>query len=112
MTNYSIVPQGRCRDPRQLLYHYPSIPVVRYAQLVAEFHHIQMLRLAEDIAHKQGFLLVPASVLHWRQKQEIAAERQVTVGKQVFYMMRKTELSKRALEKLQEYLEELREEAS
>ncbi|MCM3593643.1 hypothetical protein M4D58_23765 [Brevibacillus borstelensis] len=107
----SVVPNRRIRDPRQLLFHFPSIPVVRYAQMAADFYHDQMLRLAEELAHRQGFLLVPASCLGWRKKQDIAGERQVSVGKRSFYMLRRDELTSKEWDKLQEYLEELEQEA-
>lgn len=106
----SIVPVRRVRDPRQLLFHYPSIPVVRYAQMAANFYQDQMLRLAEELAARQGFQLVPRICLSWRKKQEIAAERQVQIGKYSYYMVRPDELSRSEKEKLQAYIDELREE--
>ena len=112
MTSFSIVPVRRVRDPRQLLYHYPSIPVVRYAQMAADFYQDQMLRLAEELAHRQGFVLVPASCLGWRKKQEIAAERQVYIGRRSFYMLRPDELTKSEKEKIMDYLAELEADVS
>ncbi|MED2258277.1 hypothetical protein ABEO98_21655 [Brevibacillus parabrevis] len=110
--NQSIVPVRRVRDPRQLLFHYPSIPVVRYSQMAADFYQDQMLRMAEELAARQGFILVPACCLSWRKKQEIAAERQVSIGKHSYYMMRRDEMTKRAQEKLKAYIEQLQEDVS
>lgn len=108
----SIVPVRNIRDPRQLLFHYPSLPVIRYAKMAADFYQDQMLRLAEELASRQGFILVPASCLSWRKKQEIAAERQVSIGKYSYYMLRSDEMSKSAKEKLQAYIDEIREDVS
>lgn len=110
--NKSIVPVRRVSDPRQLLYHYPTMPVIRYAKLAADFYQDQLLRLAEDLAARQGFILVPASCLSWRKKQEIASERQVSIGKHSYYMMRHDEMTQSAQRKLQAYIEDLQEDVS
>lgn len=107
----SVVPQRKVRDPRQLLYHYPSMPAIRYAQLMQEYHHDSLLRLAEDMAKGLGYLLVPSCCLHWRKKQEVALERQVNVGKNTYYMLKQEEIPPRSYKKFREYVEELQDEA-
>jgi len=107
----SVVPVRQVRDPRQLLYHYPSLPAVRYAQLMQEYHHDSLLRLAEDLSRRLGYLLVPSSCLHWRKKQEIAIDRLVSVGKNTYYMLKREEMPEKAYQKFLEYVEELQDEA-
>ncbi len=105
----SVVPVRKVRDPRQLLYHYPSMNAQRYAQLVAEFHHDQMLRMAENIANGLGFLLVPACCLNWKFIAKISAERKVSVGRNAYFMLKRSEMSRRAYEKFIKYVRELQE---
>jgi hypothetical protein len=103
----SIVPERKIKDPRQLLFHFPSMPVQVYAQLIAEFHSDQMLKMAEQIAHSLGFNLVPYSCLHWKVRRNIAAERKVKIGRCSYFMLKPSEMPQRSLEKFQEYLEEI-----
>lgn len=104
---YSIVPERKIKDPRQLLYHFPSMNAQRYAQLMNEFHQDQLLRMAEQIAQGFGFLLIPASCLHWKFKGKIKEERKVTVGRMSFYMLKKDEIPQRSMEKYHEYIKDL-----
>jgi hypothetical protein len=105
---YSVVPDRKIKDPRQLLFHFPSMNAQRYAQLVAEFHQDQMLRMAEQIAQGLGFLLIPSSCLHWKVKARIAAERKVNIGRCTYYMLKQEEIPKKSLEKFIEYIEEIK----
>lgn len=106
----SVVPKRRVKDPRQLLYHYPSISAQRYAKLVANFHNDQMVKMAEEIANGLGFLLVPACCLHWKFKIDISGERKVQVGRFSFYMLKKSEMTKRAYQKFLDYIAEIQNE--
>lgn len=102
-------PKYRDKDPRQLLYHYPSMPVVKYAKMMQEFSFYHALAVAEDIAHRQGFILVPYSCMHWERKKRFAADRRVKIGRRSFYMMRESELTPHEKRKLQKYVEQIRE---
>ncbi|WP_232700225.1 hypothetical protein [Brevibacillus daliensis] len=95
-------------DPRQLLYHYPSLSAQRYAQLVADFHHDEKLRMAERLARGFGGILVPSSCVHWRIKKEIPEERKVKIGYEVYIALKQEEMTERTQEKYTSYLEELR----
>ncbi len=106
MTTLSIVPQRKIKDPRQLLYHFPSIPAQKYAKMVATFHHDQMLKMAEKLANGLGYILVPGSCLHWKKKQEFEA-RQVNVGKFTYYTLKREEMTKQTLEKYLQYVEDI-----
>lgn len=72
-----------------------------------EFCFYQALEVAEEIAHKQGYILLPYSCMHWQRKKEYAADRKVKVGRNSYFMMREDELTESEKNKLQDYLTEL-----
>lgn len=109
MTTISIVPERKIKDPRQLLYHFPSIPAQKYAKMVATFHHDQMLKMAEKLARGLGYILVPGCCLHWKKKQEFA-DRQINIGKFTYYTLKREEMTKQAYAKLMQYIQEIHEE--
>lgn len=108
MREYSIVPDKyKGKDPRALLYHFPSMPVVKYAKILQEYHFYQMLEVAEDMAHKMGFILIPYACMHWQRKKEFAKDRKVKIGRNSFFMMKIKELTDSEKNKFMDYLDEL-----
>ncbi|MED4570976.1 hypothetical protein P9302_16050 [Brevibacillus agri] len=100
----SIIPNSDpVKDPRTLLYFYPKMPAVRFAQMVSEYHNDDKLRMAESIAHSLGAYLVPSSCLHWRFKQQ-HADRKVQVGYQTYYSLRREEMTDGAFQKFVDHV--------
>lgn len=105
---YSIVPEGfRESDPRSLLYHYPSLPVVKYAKLMQRYSHLQALDVAEDLSMRQGYVLLPSSCIHWERVRKYGPERRIKIGRYSYYLMRLKEMTDSELAKLKNYIEEM-----
>lgn len=110
MKQFSVVPDTfRDRDPRNLLYHFPNMPVVKYAKLMQEYCFYKQLQVAEDIAHKQGFILVPFECMHWQRKKNFASDRKVKIGRNSYFMMKVEEMTKVERVKLEQYLEGIKQ---
>lgn len=106
----SILPKNYKRnDPRQLLYHFPNLPIVKYAKLMQKYSFHQALAVAEDIAHKHNKILVPYSCIHWQRRQKYQ-DRRIKIGRNSFYMMNYSEMTQSEKAKLKSYLEDLEEE--
>ncbi|EEK59083.1 hypothetical protein PDJ82_26845 [Bacillus cereus group sp. TH43LC] len=108
MSTCSVIPNKfQDKDPRQLLYHFPTLPAVKLAKLYQEYCFFKQLELAEDMAHKMGFILVPYECMHWQRKKAFGNDRKVKVGRNSYFMMQQNELTRTEKRKLEEYLEEL-----
>lgn len=106
----SIVPVNyKEKDPRKALYLYPSMPVVWYAKKMQVYSFNQALEVAEDMAHKLGYVLLPSVCIHWQRVQKIGQDRRVKIGKYSYYLMRLNEMTKTEASKLQNYIEEMTE---
>ncbi|KAF0994414.1 hypothetical protein V2J23_00790 [Geobacillus thermoleovorans] len=106
--NYSLVPEHyKDKDPRTLLYHFPSIPVVKFAKITQRFYFFKQLEVAQDIANRLGYILVPSVCMHW-ERVKTFADRRVRIGRNSFFMMRPNELTELEHRKLQDYLDEIR----
>lgn len=106
---YNVVPDkhNNKRDPRSLLYHYPSLPIVKYAKLMQEYMHNSMLKLAQDMADQLCYVLVPASCIHWERVKKIGNDRRVRVGRHNFYLLLENEMTKTEVKKLLLYMDKL-----
>lgn len=102
-------PKFKKRDPRQLLYHYPSMPVIKYAKMMQEYSFFHALSVAEDIAHKQGFLLIPYSCMHWERKKHFASNRRVKIGRNSYFMLKENEMTPSEKRKFKEYVNDINE---
>lgn len=110
MERYSLIPKRikQKGDPRTLAYYYPtSLNIVAYAKKMQEFSFYQALAVAEDMASKQGYILVPWSCMNWQRAKNYGSDRKVKIGRKSFFIMRENELTKSEQIKLQEYLREL-----
>ncbi|ACJ33179.1 hypothetical protein [Anoxybacillus flavithermus] len=106
--NYSLVPQHyKDKDPRTLLYHFPSIPVVKFAKITQKFYFFKQLEIAQDIVNRMGYILLPSVCMHWERVKQFA-ERRIKIGRNSFFMMKIEELTEKEKEKLNEYVSELR----
>ena len=107
--DFSLIPKGyKNKDPRPLLYLYPnSINIVSYAKKMQEFSFYQSLTVAEDLAKRQGFILLPWDCIHWQRAKNFGVDRKVKIGRKSFFLMKITELTKKELSKLEIYIKEL-----
>lgn len=112
MKRYSLVPsEYKEKDPRRLPWLYPkSLNVFYYAKKMQEFMFYQSLEVAEDIANKQGFILVPYECIHWRRKKLFGSDRKIKIGSKSFFLMKLPELTKGEEMNLINHLEELKEQ--
>lgn len=111
LQDFSLIPKGyKNKDPRCLLYLYSkTINVVAYAKKLQQFSFYQTLEVAEDLAKRQGFILLPWECIHWQRAQSLGAERKIKIGRNSFYLLRISELTKTERVKLENYLVELNE---
>lgn len=110
LKTYSIVPMDfKFKDPRKELFLFPSMPVVWYAKKMQVYSFNQALEVAEDMAHKLGYVLLPATCIHWQRVQKIGQDRRVKIGKYSYYLMRLNEMTKTELTKLDNLIEEMKE---
>lgn len=107
MKHYSLVPKDyKEKDPRPLLYLYPnSINIVAYAKKMQEFSFYQALEVAEDLAKRQGFILLPWDCIHWKRAKNYGSDRKIKIGRKSFFLMKTNELTKSETSKLKAYLE-------
>lgn len=108
---FSLVPKEyKKKDPRSLLFLYPnSVNIVAYAKKMQEFSFFQALEVAEDLAKRQGFILLPWSCIHWQRAKSFGTDRKVKIGRKSFFLMKQNELTKSEEMKLEKYLEELKQ---
>lgn len=108
LRTYSILPEDYKRnDPRNLLYHFPSLPTVKYAKMMQKWCFLQALAVAEDLAHRQDYILLPSHCMHWGRIQK-RPDRRVKIGRNSFYLMRLKELTKTEKYKLENHIEEVK----
>lgn len=111
LSKITLVPREyRKKDPRSLLYYYPtSINVVAYAKKMQKFSFYQTLEVAEELAKKQGYILLPYSCMHWQRAKNYGVDRKIKIGRNSYFLMKPHELTKTEKVKLQRYLEEVHE---
>ncbi|NLI74720.1 MAG: hypothetical protein GX369_08160 [Euryarchaeota archaeon] len=104
----SLVPSNyKDKDPRPLTYLNPeTVNIVVYTKQVQKFNYYQMLELAEDLAKRQGFILLPYRCMHWQRVKEYGADRKIKIGRKSFFMMKPSELTKGERIKLIDYINE------
>lgn len=105
--NLSLIPSGyKDRDPRALLYFFPSLPKVRFAKILNEFYYYKTLESVEEAANKMGFILLPRACMNWQRCRDYSEDRKVKVCGRTFFMMKINELTNAEKRKLKEYIEE------
>ncbi|QGH32604.1 hypothetical protein GI584_00220 [Gracilibacillus salitolerans] len=106
----SIVPKGyKNKDPRTLPYLYPeTLNVVAYARSLQKFTFYQTLEVAEDLAKRQGFILLPFDCIHWNRAKNYGADRKIKIGRRSFFLMKPDELTKGEKRKLETYIDDLK----
>lgn len=108
--NFTLIPESyKKNDPRSLLYLYPTaINIVAYAKKMQDFCFYQALEVAEDLAKRQGFILLPFSCIHWERAKQFGPDRKIKIGRKSFFLMKVSELTKKEMQKLESHLEELK----
>jgi len=107
---YSIIPKNyKDKDPRTLPFLYPkTINIVAYAKKVQAFSFYQTLEVAEDLANRQGYILLPWSCMHWERAKRFGVDRKVKIGRKSFFMMKVDELTPGEMKKLERYIDDLK----
>lgn len=107
--NFSLIPKDyKKKDPRSLLYLYPnSVNIVAYAKKMQRFSFYQSLEIAEDLAKRQGYILLPWECLHWQRAKTFGMDRKIKIGRKSFFLMKPKELTKNESLKLGNYLSEI-----
>ncbi|WP_228552315.1 hypothetical protein [Gracilibacillus salitolerans] len=104
------MPKGyKNKDPRTLPYLYPeTLNVVAYARSLQKFTFYQTLEVAEDLAKRQGFILLPFDCIHWNRAKNYGADRKIKIGRRSFFLMKPDELTKGEKRKLETYIDDLK----
>ncbi|OIJ07622.1 hypothetical protein BKP35_18210 [Anaerobacillus arseniciselenatis] len=101
------MPNGyKDRDPRSLLFNFPSMPKVKFAKMMNEFYFYKALEAVEEAANKLGFILVPRICMHWKRCRDYSEDRKVKVVGKTYFMMKFREMTENEILKLENYLEE------
>lgn len=115
MTDFSIVPPNfKEKDPRGLAVLFPNSirnsdqSFVGFMKKMQVFDFYNSLSMFEEYAHANGFILLPASVMHWRRRNGFGIERRVRVGRKSFYLVREHELTQGEKEKLLDHIKDVR----
>lgn len=105
----TLIPKNyKLNDPRPLSYLYTnSINIVAYAKKMQKFSFYQSLEIAEDLANRQGFILLPFDCIHWQRAKAFGKDRKVKIGRKSFFLMKIDELTKNEIKKLEIHLYEL-----
>ncbi|MBQ6448887.1 hypothetical protein KGR20_09475 [Cytobacillus oceanisediminis] len=105
-----IPPDYKKEDPRGLLYLYPnSLNIVAYARKMQQFSFYQSLQVAETLAKRQGYILLPWSCIHWKRAKTLGHDRKIKIGRKSYFLVKVDELTSKEETKLNTYLEEMNE---
>jgi len=111
----SIVPPNfKDKDPRGLAKLYPNSirndnqSFIGFIKKMQTFDFYNSLDMFEEYAHANGFLLFPATLMHWRRREEFGQKRRVRVGRKSFYLIREYEMTDREKKKLLDFIEDVR----
>lgn len=111
INDFSLVPKGyKDKDPRSLPWLYPgTLNIVSYAKKMQEFSFYQTLEVAEDLAKRQGYLLLPWSCMHWQRVKKLGYDRKIKIGRKSFFLLKIEEMTKTEKIKLEALIEQLKE---
>lgn len=117
MIELSIVPPNfKDKDPRGLAMLYPNSirndnqSFIGFIKKMQVFDFYNSLNMFEEYARANNFILLPASIMHWRRREGFGQERRVRVGRKSFYLVREYEMTEGEKEKLLDFIEDVRRE--
>lgn len=117
MKNFSIVPPDlKDKDPRPFAYLYPNMirnddqSFVSFIKKMQRFDFYNSVKMFEEYGRVNGFILYPATLMHWRRRNGFGVERRVRVGRKSFYFVRENELIEGEKQKLLNHVEGVRRE--
>lgn len=100
-----LVPANKIeKDPRNLPYLFPSMPLTRYAKIINQYINWKLLALAEDIARIEGKRVIPSQCLHWERKKKYE-DKSIRIARRSFYLMDEDELTDLEWEKYRSFCE-------
>lgn len=100
----SIVPYKKVKnDPRQLVYHFPSIPNVKMSKILNSYFYHRSVQIGEEVAAITGYIFLPATCMHWRRKEQYI-DRRVRVSNSYFYVLKEGEMTRTEKERYKEML--------
>lgn len=70
----------------------------------AGFSFYQALEVAEDLANKQGFILLPHACIYWQRAKNYGHARKIKIARNSFFLMKLNELTKSEKIKLEKHL--------
>lgn len=116
MKEFSLVPKNfRDKDPRSLAKTHPNTirtdnrSFISFVKKWQKFDYYNSLNMFEEYAHSNGFILFPATIMHWRRCEHFGEKRRARVGRKSFYLVREYELTEREKKRLNDYITEVRE---
>ena len=119
LDDFTLIPGDfREKDPRQVAFMYPQSIISSQQKFIAYNKKMQMfvyyhsLDVAETMAKLMNYVLLPTSILHWRRAKQLGADRRVRIGRNIFYLVKRSELTSKEVARLVEYAEEIRQEVS
>lgn len=74
---------------------------------MAEFTYFKQLEVAENLANRQDYFLLPFSCMHWQRRGQFTPDRKVKIGRNSFFMMKVNELTDSEEHKFNDFLFEL-----
>ena len=101
-------PNFQKMNPHALVLLYPeTMNIYVYHKKMTKYSFYLQVKLAEDIAKKMGFILLPGKCIHWKRAKAFAENRRVKIGRNTFYMLKINELTKKEHEKLIEVIHKI-----
>lgn len=109
LKEFDIVPYQKVKkDPRQLLYHFPSLPTIKYAKMMDVYSHNKAIKAAQDVANSLGYLLIPFPCVHQkRAKKKELDNKKIRIGRSPFYLFKIDELTTNEKTKLINYITDI-----
>jgi hypothetical protein len=84
------------KDPRRLKILFPSIPDSQLLARYQKWYEDRLKAQMVDLLRATGHYAVSRDLLSTQKRKQIPAERQVKIGRKVYYILSFSELPKRA----------------